>query len=310
VKSHGQARHDRSAAPDAVPPPAADAPDCADPVVAGRVLREAAQLNREDPVREGSLLRFGAAGQVVMTGDMHGNLRNFAKLQQFCALARTPGRIVVLHELIHAEPEAAGTPDTSIDLLVQAVAWKVAFPDNVFFLQSNHELSQLCGHEITKGGRCVLADFARGVELRYGAEANGVLAAVNDYIASLPLAARLANGVFLSHSLPDAMHAEQFDLSIFDREPTTADLSPGGAAYALVWGRFQGPRIIELLAHRLQAEVLVIGHTPQETGYARVGRLIILASDHAHGTFLPIDCARRCSAEELETQIRKFVAVE
>ena len=32
-----------------------------------------------------------------------------------------------------------------------------------------------------------------------------VLEAVNEYIESLPLAARLANGIFLAHSLPDAL---------------------------------------------------------------------------------------------------------
>ena len=53
-----------------------------------------------------------------------------------------------------------------------------------------------------------------------------------------------------------------------------------------------------------------MGHTPQETGYATIGRLIILASEHNHGTFLPIDLARRYTLEELEASIRKFVSVE
>jgi len=274
-----------------------------------RYLEEAARLIREDPVRRGSLLTFGSAGQLVMTGDMHGHLRNFEKLQRFCNLEHSPGRMVILHELIHAEPEAPGAPDFSIDLLVRAAAWKCEFPDNVFFLQSNHELSQLRGHEITKGGRCVLADFERGVRERYGAEARQVLNAVNEYIAALPLAARLANGVFLSHSLPDAIDIDSFDLTIFERHPTMADLEPGGSAYSLVWGRFQSPELIEDFAARVGAELLIAGHTPQEMGYARIGRLFILASDHAHGVFLPIDLHRRYTADELERAIRKFVSV-
>jgi hypothetical protein len=273
-------------------------------------LREAARLNREDPNRRGSLLTFGSAGQLVMTGDLHGHLRNFEKLQRFCALERSPGRVVVLHELIHMEPDALGAPDTSIDALVRAAAWKCEFPDNVFFLQSNHELSQLCGHEISKGGRYVLADFERGVELRFGSHAPDVLAAVREYIASLPLAARLANGVFLSHSLPDGFYVSHFDVSVLEREPTPADLAPGGAAYALVWGRFQTPEVVELFARRLGVEWFIVGHMPQEMGYARVGRMFILASDHAHGVFLPIDLSHKYSGEELEAGIRKFVSVE
>jgi hypothetical protein len=273
-------------------------------------LHEAAQLIREDPNRQAALLTFGAAGQLVMTGDLHGHLRNFEKLQRFCALESSPGRVVMLHELIHCEPDPPGTPDFSVDLLVRAAQWKCDFPDNVFFLQSNHELSQLLDHEITKGGRYVLLDFERGLESRYGAAAGEVLVAIKDYVAALPLAARLANGVFLSHSLPDALNIDRFDCSIFEREPLAADYFPGGSAYALVWGRFHTPALVEQLAQRLGVEVFIAGHTPQEMGHTRIGRLLVLASEHAHGVFLPIDLSRKYTAEELEAHIRKFVSVE
>ncbi len=282
----------------------------ADGQTAAQTLREAARLIREDPNRGGSLLTFGSAGQLVMTGDLHGHLRNFEKLQRFCALARSPGRYVILHELIHGEPDPPGAPDYSVDLLVRAAALKCEFPDNVFFLQSNHELSQLLDHEITKGGRYVLADFERGVEQRYGGAAVDVLAAVNDYVASLPLAARTATGLFLAHSIPDAWYIDSFDTTVFDRQPTPEDYAPGGAAYDLVWGRFQTAEVVERFARRVGADVLLVGHTPQEMGYERVGRMLVLASDHAHGVFVPIDLGRKYTVDELETSIRKFVSVE
>ncbi|MCK4342461.1 MAG: metallophosphoesterase [Phycisphaerae bacterium] len=284
--------------------------DLSDGHKAAETLREVARLNREDPNRSGSLLTFGSAGQLVMTGDMHGYTPNFDKLQHFCALRQSPGRSVILHELIHYEPDPPGLLDLSIDLLVRAAAWKCEYPDNIFFLQSNHELSQLRGHEITKGGRYVLADFDRGVEYRYGSAAGEVLAAVKDFIASFPLAARTANGIFLAHSLPDPLFVESFDLSVFDREPTDGDYAPGGPAYALVWGRFQTPDEVAAFAQRLGVEHLIVGHTPQEMGYLRVGRMLILASDHPHGVFLPIDLSRTYTQEQLDASIRKFVSVE
>lgn len=292
---------DRHGPSPAIPVASADA--------ACRALHEAAELNLEDPNRRGSLLEFGSAGQLVMTGDMHGHVANFDKLQRYCKLESNRGRFVILHELIH-NGDGPENLDLSIDLLVRAAEWKAAFPDNVFFLQSNHELSQLRGHEITKAGRFVLADFERGVRERYGDSAEQVLEAVNDYIRALPLAARTANGIFLSHSLPDALYAETFDLSVLDREPTPQDCLPGGPAYALVWGRFHTESVVEVYARRLGAEVFIVGHTPQEFGHRRIGRLLILASDHNHGVFLPIDLSRRTSAEALEEQIRKFVSVE
>ena len=151
-------------------PPDADA--------ACRLLHEAASLIREDPIRKGSLLEFGSAGQVVMTGDFHGNLKNFEKLQQFCALERSPGRCALLHELIHEDMMRPDQLDLSIDLLLQAAQWKCDFPDSVYVLQSNHELAQLRGQEITKGGRSVLWDFEHGVEHRFGDQAGAVLEAV------------------------------------------------------------------------------------------------------------------------------------
>jgi hypothetical protein len=275
-----------------------------------RALHEAAELNREDPNRRGSLLEFGSAGQLVMTGDMHGHVANFDKLQRYCKLENNRGRFVILHELIH-NGDGPENLDLSIDLLVRAAEWKVAFPDNVFFLQSNHELAQLRGQEITKGGRSVIQEFERGVAYRYGARTPEVLKGVRQYLASLPLAARTASGVFLAHSLPDPFQMEGFELGVLEREPTALDLAPGGSAYALVWGRFHRPEDVERFARRLNVELFVIGHTPQETGYTIVGdRLIIVASDHSHGVFLPIDLSRRYTVEQLAAAIRKFVSVE
>ena len=114
----------------------------------------------------------------------------------------------------------------------------------------------------------------------------------------------------LAHSLPNSSAMESFDETVFARTPNEFDLNPGGAAHALVWGRFQPPEAIESFAERLGVEVFIVGHTPQETGYTVVGRLIIVASDHQHGVFLPIDLSRKYTIDELERGIRKFAGVE
>ena len=88
-------------------------------------FRQAAELNRTDPVRKGSLLQFPNYGQVVMTGDMHGHRRNFEKLVKYCQLENTPIRHVILHELIHETPIAFGAADHSVELMLDAAKWKV-----------------------------------------------------------------------------------------------------------------------------------------------------------------------------------------
>ena len=51
-----------------------------DAKLAVEVFRQAAYLNRQDPLLQGSILQFPDYGQVVMTGDLHGHRRNFERL--------------------------------------------------------------------------------------------------------------------------------------------------------------------------------------------------------------------------------------
>jgi hypothetical protein len=274
-------------------------------------FRKAAELNLEDPVRQGSLLCFSNYGQVVMTGDMHGHRRNFEKLVKYCQLESTPVRHVILHELIHEEPAGYNAPDLSVELLLDAAKWKTFFPDQVHFLQSNHELAQLQNHQISKGGRIVTEDFDRGVA--QALESNNIdkaLEAIDEFIASFPLAARTPNRIFFSHSLPDASCIDEFDPRCVDQPAGELDLTEGGSVYQLVWGRRHTPALLDRLARAYEVDYFVTGHQPQEFGYeVRMDRLIILASDHNHGVFLPVDCSKKYDIDALVSRIRPFAGV-
>lgn len=274
-------------------------------------LRTGAEHNRQDPLRNGSLLEFPNYGQVVMTGDMHGEDGNYRKLQKFCDLKRYAGRHVLLHELVHAEPERFNTPDFSCRLLIDAARWKCEFPEQVHFLQSNHELAQLTGQEITKGGRAVIHDFNEGVAEEFGRQnADEVLVAINEFIASYPYAARTPNNIFLSHSLPDAIDLDDFDPDFLLRAPSVDDFRDDSDLYRLVWGRDHTPELIDYLAKAFGVGLFVVGHQPQDTGwYVMHERLLILASDHNHGVLLPIDLSKPADMEQLVTRMRPFVSV-
>lgn len=285
-----------------------------DALTAAATLRRAAELNRTDGLLSGSTLVFPPYGQLVMTGDLHGHRRNFAKLLRFCDLERSPARHVILHEIIHEEPVTWGGPDTSYELLFEAAALKCAFPDQVHFLQSNHELSQLVGHEIAKNGRIATYEFERTIRTVFPKQeqAEEVLSAIADFIRSYPLAGRTSHGIFLAHSLPSPRDLAIFDPTVLDRKPTDRDLIDPGSAHLLVWGRYQTAEELESLRTVLRCDYFVCGHQPQEGGYDVLHeRLIILASDHNHGTFLPIDLSRKpTSISDLVSRIRPFASVE
>ncbi len=274
-------------------------------------FRQAAELNLQDPARTGSFLRFPNYGQVVMTGDLHGHRRNFEKIVAWCRLETTPVRHVMLHELIHPEPTGPGSLDTSVELLLDAAKWKTFFPEQVHFLQSNHELAQMVHHEITKGGRMVTQDFERGVAKVLGSkQLDKCLEAIEAFIASFPLAARTGNGVFLAHSLPDA-NAADFDPACVDKPAGAIDYSEGGSVYQLVWGRRHTPELLDRLAAYYDVKHFIIGHQPQEFGYTiEHGRLIILATDNNHGVFLPIDCSKKYDIAALEKRIVPCAGVD
>ncbi len=274
------------------------------------IFHRAAQYNREDPLLRGSLMVFPNYGQLVMTGDLHGHRRNFDKLRRFCDLERFAPRHVILHEIIHEELSSFAAPDTSHELLLEAARWKCAFPDQVHFLLSNHELAQLTNSEISKNGRIVTQAFEESVHSAYGRDGAAVIEAVHAFILSYPLAGRTPNRVFISHSLPGARELPTFDATVFSRVPRPDDLSDGGSAHALVWGRYQTEAVIESLRELLDVDFFLCGHQPQEMGYDVMhDRMIILASDHNHGVFLTFDLSKPVTIDSLTRNIRPFAAI-
>lgn len=278
---------------------------------AAEIFREAADLNRTDPLRNGSLLEFPNYGQLVMTGDLHGHRRNFERLQHYSDLEHFGARHVILHEIIHEETDGGAGGDQSHHVLLQAAAWKVEFPGQVHFLLGNHDLAQLSGHEITKNGRIVTVAFEQCVREAYGPDGRDVMDSICDFLRSLPLAGRTANRVLLSHSLPNARELPTFDPTVVRRTPTTADLGEHGSAHAMVWGRYQSEAVVGAMREWFDVDYFLCGHQPQESGFDVLHqRIIILASDHNHGVFLPFDLSKPVSLESLTSHIRPLASLE
>ncbi len=270
----------------------------------------AAELNRTDGLLQGSTIEFPNYGQLVMTGDLHGHRRNFERLQRYCDLERFAPRHIILHEIIHEEVDPVTPRDGSYEVLLAAARWKIEFPDQVHFLMGNHDIAQLTGSEITKNGRLVTVDFEDAVQSAYGSLGPQVMDAIRAFLLSLPLGARTPNRVFLSHSLPSPRDFPAFDPSVLSHAPSANDLAERGSAHLLVWGRYQTEEELAALGDLLDADYFICGHQPQETGFDVIhNRLIILASDHNHGVFLPIDLSKPLTLDGLTNNIRPLAAI-
>lgn len=253
---------------------------------AADLLHEAAASLLHAPCRSGSIVRLEEGCAVTVSGDLHDNLVNLARIASTADLA-TPSNHVVVQELIHG-PELLHGCDLSHRMLLRIAGLVLAHPGKVHPLLGNHELAQLLRRGVSKGGGNSVEQFQAGLELAFADESAAVSDAIDAFIRAMPLALCTAEGVCCAHSMPEPIHMKRFDPGVFDRELTDEDRAgPFGSAYLLTWGRRWDDQSLDELASHWGVEGFILGHVHAEMGVAVRGRrAIILNSDHARGVLV------------------------
>lgn len=272
----------------------------------------AAEENQISPLRQGQVVQLPAEGEVWLAGDIHDHRRNFEKFVKAADLGNHPRRHIVMQELIHGDHYDANGAEDSWQMLHQAALLKCDHARQVHFLMANHDLAQIHGEGIMKAGQSVCEAFNAGIKRDFKAQRGTVQATVTEFLLSLPLAVKCANGLFFCHSLPAEDQLGAFDFGVFDRPIVGDDLKRRtGAVYQLVWGRRLGPDGAATFADRVGAKLLVTGHQPQEGGYLTNGdRHLIIASEHNQGVFLTADLTAEYDMGKLVRSLTKFVSVD
>jgi hypothetical protein len=270
-------------------------------------LDRAAILMRRDPLRAGNVVALPSAGDAIILGDIHGDVDNFHRVVEWAALHRHKDRYLILQELIHGGPLDERGADHSFRLLEEAADLKARYKSQVQMVLSNHDLCEILGSTISKGGVNTSAAFWRGIEDSYGPAWPEVHGAYRRFLAALPLAVRAADGIFVSHSTPQGDTLDQFDYSIFDRPLNMEDYLPGGSIHALVWGRWHDQGTADRFAKSVGAEVLVTGHQTSMPGIKTpTSRHIILTSDGALGRLLTLRLGAHVPHTVLLRQVTKI----
>jgi hypothetical protein len=241
-------------------------------------VRRATELFRTTPGRSGGIVALAGADDVMVVGDLHGNTPAFRKVLDIAALGKTPGRHLVLQELIHGTrlyPDEKG--DKSHQLVDLVAALKCQYPDRVHLILGNHELSELTNRPIGKYGIPLNALFRQGIDTAYGARGGDVYAAYLDLFAALPLAVRTPNRVFLCHTIPDGYELDTLDLDVLklDVWPPEA-MKRHGTVYALTWGRDTEAETIDRFAAMVDADWFVTGHQPCDEGFRQANHRQII----------------------------------
>ena len=284
--------------------------DLADPAVVAKLLRETAQANRDDPARHGSTAHVDPPGRLLMTGDLHDNTRSLQRVTKLAKLGKAKTNRLVLHEIVHG-PSRLNDMDLSIRTLARACSVKLAYPEQVYMLLSNHELAQRRQEHVFKDGGSDVDAFNAGLDHLFGEEAEEVHAAFDAYVDSLLLAVKCGNGVLCAHSLPSPRKVEVFDPEVLGRELTEEDYAgPDGSAYLMVWGRHQTKKVAAELAQAWGVETFLLGHQPADMGWEeKAHNIIVLASDHEHACALPVDLSESIDRDELTQHIVPLGAV-
>jgi hypothetical protein len=220
----------------------------------------------------------------------------------------------VLHEIVHGDHFDDSGREDSWKMLHEAAELKLDFPQQVHLVLANHDLAQIHGEGISKGGLSVCEAFTDAIKRDFGDHASSVEVAITEFLLALPLGVRMPGaGLFFCHSVPAPDQLESFDFDVFAREKLVGEdyRRRTGPAYQLIWGRGADEDEAGGFAEALGAEILVTGHQPQSSGFKRNGdRHLILASDHARGVCLEVPLDKKLDMETLERRIQPFVAID
>jgi hypothetical protein len=241
-------------------------------------IRRATELMRSTPGRSGGIVTLERAADVLVVGDLHGNLPAFKKVLTLAALDRNPERHLVLQELVHGPhsyPNDGG--DRSHQLVDVVAALKCQYPQRAHLILGNHELSELTGRVIGKDGDTLNGRFRQGLETAYGASASEIHEAYKALFAALPLAVRTPNRVYITHTIPDGDDLDTIDISLLaaDEWPEEA-LKRRGTIYALTWGRDEAPETADRFAALVDADLFVTGHQACDDGFRQANHRQII----------------------------------
>jgi len=233
-------------------------------------LELAAQLCRKTPGRFGSITELPAqpGADVLVGGDLHGNCGNFGELCRRAALDQNPTRHIVLQEICHGGPAYSDAGECMSHQLLEGVArLKVRFPERVHLLMGNHELAELADLPIHKNRRMLNLAFRQGLYVRYGSASPRVHRACLEFLATWPLACRTADGIFISHSIPEQCDRCPFDGGKLEAWLDLNEVGRQSAIFDLVWGRDYRQANADAFAQQVGARLLVNGHEPCPSGY-------------------------------------------
>ena len=141
----------------------------------------------------------------------------------------------------------------------------------------------------------------------YGPATDKVRDAYFPFLRSCPLAVRLGNGIFISHSIPEEVDSRAFDTTIFSRDIDPGEYAERSGIFELVWGRDYRQENADAFANAVDAKSLINGHEPCPEGFNSPNETQLIldcCADKACYVILPTD--RELAQAEIVENVRKL----
>ena len=268
------------------------------------LCHDAAAINLSTEFRRGNILHLPENGRLIVTGDLHGHRRNFEKTIALADLENNPETHIIFQEILHGGKQDQNGGCVSFMLFFDILRIQLRFPKQVHLIMGNHDTAIITNSDVLKGGREMNKPFNDAMKHCFAQEYDSVRAALVDYLLSQPLAAKIAKKIWISHSLPADRFADDFDMSIFERQLQPQDLKRPQPVYTLTWGRRHSQQTLTKLAEKFEVTAFVLGHQLAEKGFRlEPPNTIILSTEHNHGCLLPLDMAKSYTVEELASAV-------
>ncbi len=273
-------------------------------------FQQATEANYKTPGREGNTVTLTPelAGEVMITGDLHGHRRNFNGIKKTAALDVHARRHLILQEVCHGGPTYPTNGGCMSHTVLEDVArLKAQYPERVHFILGNHELAELTDYPIQKNKQMLNLMFRLGLQQMYGPATEKVREAYFPFIKSCPLAVRLPGGVLVTHSIPENCDGGRFDKSIFQRQPELSEYYDRTSIFDLVWGRDFSEENAEAFASMMGAEVIVNGHEPAPEGFSTPNdRQLILDCCGEKACYVLLSTDREWTHEEVVGRVERL----
>jgi hypothetical protein len=275
-----------------------------------QILKDGASAHQSDKFRKANTVFLPADADVIVSGDLHGNRRNFERIVSLAKLYKNPNTHIILQELIHGGPEDDSGGCLSFQLLIDAVKLKIEYPDNVHFLLGNHDTAFISRSEVMKNGKEMNQSMRDAMKRYFKKESENIDLEMARLLFAQPLAIMCPNRIMISHSLPADRLFEKFEPGILNRHLKVNDIVRPQSAYLFTWGRRQSPEVINKLAGIFDVDTFIVGHQSQPTGFDRyTDKMLIIASDHSHGVVVRFNCSKKYSIDELISCILPLASI-